>query len=66
MCNEKSSFDIASIGIFAFSIEHFFVMFIIVEVDSSIKCEKNHLRCLQKNETEKNNTEINHENDETK
>lgn len=45
---EEGPFNIATIGIFPLFVEHFSVMFIIVQVDRTIKSEQNHLRCLKK------------------
>lgn len=47
MGDEECSSDFTTIWIFPFAVENFFVMFIIVYIDSAVKCQQNHLRNLK-------------------
>lgn len=46
MGNEECALNFTTIWIFTFAIEHFLVFIEIIQIDSSIECEKNDLWCL--------------------
>lgn len=47
MRNEKCAFDVTSIRILPLSIEHFLVVFIIIQIYGTIECEQYNLRRLK-------------------
>lgn len=46
---EESPFDIAAVRVLPLLVEHFFVMLIVVMIDSAVEGEEDHLRGLQMN-----------------
>lgn len=49
MGDEERSFDLASVRVRALSVENFHVMVEIIQIDCTVECEQNHLRCLKRN-----------------
>lgn len=47
MCDEERSLDVTTIRILSLSIEHFFVMLVVVQIHGTVKCEQNYLWRLQ-------------------
>lgn len=58
--NEEGSFDVTTIWILSFSVEHFFVVFVVVQIHGTVEREQNHLWCLKqrKEKEEKNNNSL--------
>lgn len=48
MCNEECSFNVATVWILSLAIEHFLVMFVVVQINSTIECKQNYLWNLKK------------------
>lgn len=48
--NVECALDVAAVGILAFAVEHFAVVFVVVEVDGTVERQQDDLRRLQTNE----------------
>lgn len=46
MGQEECAFDVTAIWILTLAIENFHVMIIVIEINSPIECQENHLRNL--------------------
>lgn len=49
--NEECSFDVTTIRILPLSVEHFFVMFVVVQIHRTVESEQNYLWRLQRKKT---------------
>lgn len=46
--NEECAPNVAAIWIFTFAVENFLIFIEVVQIDSTIECQQNDLRCLEK------------------
>lgn len=47
MSYEESSFDVTTIWILSFAVEHFLVMLKVIQIYSTIECQQNYLWSLK-------------------